>query len=187
MLGLRFRESALLNCSDEAREGILDLSDRLRNICFVQGLVSDRIQTIVRSRNYRNFDEIAETALVEETAITSKQDRYRAEGRALPRCGSCEKVGHSSNKCFAREKREARLNSVVTNAPENSSGITCFRCREKGHLARHCRKPPGKGENYGSRKWLGNDVRRPDSSRPTVSSTQQAAQIRNVVTILPWN
>jgi hypothetical protein len=66
-LGSQFREAALLNCSDGAREGILDLSDRLRNICVVQGLVSDRIQTIVRSRKYRNFDEIAETALVEVT------------------------------------------------------------------------------------------------------------------------
>jgi hypothetical protein len=32
---------------------------------------------IVRSRNYRDFDEIAETALMEESAIVSKQDRYR--------------------------------------------------------------------------------------------------------------
>jgi hypothetical protein len=69
-LGSHFRESALLDCSEGAKEGILDLADRLRNICFVQGLASDRIQTIVRSRNYRNFDEIAETALVEESAIT---------------------------------------------------------------------------------------------------------------------
>jgi hypothetical protein len=87
MLGSQFRESALLNCSDGAQEGILDLSDRLRNICFVQGLASDCIQTIVRSRNYRNFDEIAETALVEESAITSEHERYRAEGSTLPRCG----------------------------------------------------------------------------------------------------
>ena len=78
-LGSQFREAALLNCSEGAREGILDLSDRLRNVCFVQGLASDRIQTIVRSRNYQNFDEIAETALVEESAITSKQERYRSE------------------------------------------------------------------------------------------------------------
>jgi len=48
-LGSQFREAALLNSSEGARESILDLSDRLRNICFVQGLASDRIQTIVRS------------------------------------------------------------------------------------------------------------------------------------------
>jgi hypothetical protein len=81
-------ESALLNSSDGAREGMLHLSDRVRNICFVQGLASDRIQTIVRSRNYCDFDEIAETTLVEENAITSKQERYRAAGSTLPRRGS---------------------------------------------------------------------------------------------------
>lgn len=149
----------------------MDLSDRLRNICFVQGLASDHIQIIVRSRNYRNFDEIAETALVEESAITSKQDRYRAERSTFPRCGSCGKADHSSNKCFAREKRETRLNPVVTNTPENGSNITCFRFGEKGQLERHCRKPPRKGENFGSRKSSGNDVRRLESSRPTVYST----------------
>ena len=60
-----------MKCNDGARERILDLADRLRNICFIQGLASDRIQTIVRSRNYQNFDETAETALVEESAIAS--------------------------------------------------------------------------------------------------------------------
>ena len=87
-LGSQFREVALLNCSDGAREGILDLSDRQRNICFIQGLASDRIQTIVRSRNYQNFDEIAETALVEESDITSKQGGNNLEGISAQRCTS---------------------------------------------------------------------------------------------------
>jgi len=51
---------------------ILTLADKLRNICFVQVLYSDRIQTIVRSRNRFSFDDIAETALDEESAIFSK-------------------------------------------------------------------------------------------------------------------
>jgi hypothetical protein len=63
-LGSQFREAPLLNCSYGAREGRPVY--RLRNIYFVQGLASDRIQNIVRSRNYQNFDEIAETVLVEE-------------------------------------------------------------------------------------------------------------------------
>jgi hypothetical protein len=46
-LGSHFHEATLLNCSEGAREGILDLSDRLHNICFIQGLASGRIQTIV--------------------------------------------------------------------------------------------------------------------------------------------
>jgi hypothetical protein len=63
-LGSQFRESALLNCSEGARYRILDLADRLRNICFVQGLTSDGIQTFVRSRTFQNSDKRAETSLV---------------------------------------------------------------------------------------------------------------------------
>jgi hypothetical protein len=61
---------------------------------------------IVRSRNYRNFDKIAETALVEESAIVSKQDRYKSEGGTLPRCSSCGQVGHASSKHYAGEEKE---------------------------------------------------------------------------------
>ena len=42
-LGSQFREAALLNFREGVREGILDMSDRLRNICFIQGLASNRI------------------------------------------------------------------------------------------------------------------------------------------------
>jgi hypothetical protein len=56
ILGSQFREAALLICSEGTREGLLDLSDRLYNICFIQGLASDRIQMIARSRNYQNFE-----------------------------------------------------------------------------------------------------------------------------------
>jgi len=171
-LGSQFREAALLNCSEGAREGILDLSDRLRNICFIQGLASDRIQTIVRSRNYQNFDEIAETALVEESAIASKQERYRAEGVSAYRCSNCGKPGHSSNKCYSRNKGEARLNPVVASGSGAVSHVTCFRCGEKGHIARNCRKPPRRKESDENPRMSGNEVRRPESSRPTVSSTQ---------------
>ena len=113
ILGSQFREAALLNCSEGAREGILDLSDRLRNTCFIQGLASDWIQTIVQRSKYRNFDEIAETALVEESAIASKQERYRAEGAPAYRCSNCGKPGHPSNKCYSRSKRETRVNPIV--------------------------------------------------------------------------
>lgn len=52
-LGSKFRESALQDCTKEERAGILTLADKLRKICFIQGLCSDRIQTIVRSRKFR--------------------------------------------------------------------------------------------------------------------------------------
>jgi hypothetical protein len=64
-LGLKFREATLQNCEQDERASILTLADKLRNICFVQGLYSDRIQTIVRSRNHSSFDDIAETTLEE--------------------------------------------------------------------------------------------------------------------------
>ena len=60
------------DCKQDERAGILTLADKLRNICFVQGLYSDRIQTTVRSRDHSIFDDIAETALEEESAIFSK-------------------------------------------------------------------------------------------------------------------
>jgi hypothetical protein len=171
-LGAQFREAALLNCKEGAREGILDLADRLRNICFIQGLASDRIQTIVRSRNYQNFDEIAETALVEESAIASRVDRHRLEGTSTQRCGNCGKLGHVSNKCYARSKAEARMSPVTLNGSGTASQITCFRCGEKGHVARNCRKPPRRREGSEPFKMSGNELRRTERSRPTVAFTQ---------------
>ena len=40
-LGSKFREAALQDCEQDERVGILTLADKLRNICFVQGLYSD--------------------------------------------------------------------------------------------------------------------------------------------------
>ena len=162
LLGWQFEEAALLNCSEGAREGILDLSDRLQNICFVQGLGSNRIQTIMRSRNYGNFDEIVETSLVEESAITSRQDRYKTEGGVPLKCGVCGKTGHSSSKCFAREKRQARVNPIVANSASGASTLTCFQCGEKGHIAQHCRKPPRKRFNRGDGRLPRNVGQLPD-------------------------
>ena len=72
------------------------LADTLSNICFVQGIFSDRIQTIVRSSNGSTFDGIAETALEEESAIFSTNDQYiqgASSGRLV--CHNCGKSGHS--------------------------------------------------------------------------------------------
>ena len=50
------------------------------------------------------------------------------------------------------------------------SHLTCFRCGEKGHLARNCKKPPHRRETSDSRRTPGNESRRTESSRPTVAS-----------------
>jgi hypothetical protein len=182
ILGSQFREEALLNCSEGAREGILDLSSRLRNICFVRGLASDRNQTIVRSRNYGNFYETAGTAIVEESAIASRQDRYKVEGNVPPKCSSCGKIGHTSSKCYARGKKEVRVNLVIANGTNSIKNATRFRCRERGHIARKCRKPPRKMEGCNGQHSSGNDTRLSEGSRPTVSTQQGALARKTVIT-----
>ena len=147
-------------------------ADRLHNICFIQGLASDRIQTIVRSCNYQNFDEIAEMALVEESAIASRLDRYWLEGTSTPKCDNCGKLGHASNQCYRRSKAEARVNPVALGGPGATNQITCFRCGEKGHVARNCWKSLQRREGSEPPKRLGNESRWTERSRRTVASTQ---------------
>jgi hypothetical protein len=69
------------------------------------------------------------------------QNRTGIGQKWAPRCGSCGKVGHSSNKNCRREKIEARVKPVVTYTPESNSAVTCFRSREKSNFVRQCRKP----------------------------------------------
>jgi hypothetical protein len=134
-LGSKFREAALKDCTQAERAGILTLSDRLRNICFTQGLQSDRIQTIVRSRNQDDFDEIAETALEEESAIFSKNERHKGAEKYNVQCTNCKRMGHTSNKCYLKIRPYSyfKTNSQVRE-------ITCWNC------SKFCRKPRKTGE-----------------------------------------
>jgi len=107
-LGSKFRDAALHDCEQDERAGILTLADKLRNICFVQGLYSDRIQTIVRSRNYSSFEDIAETSLEEESTKFSKNERNRSSTTNMdgPRCSNCNKIGHIASRCYLKDKRD---------------------------------------------------------------------------------
>jgi hypothetical protein len=141
-LGSKFREAALQDCEQDERAGILTLADKLRNICLVQGLYSDRIQTIVRSRNYSSFDDIAETALEEESAIFSKNERYKnnnvtSEG---PKCSNCNKLGHVASRCYLKDRRVNQL-MVRNENREKNSDITCYNCQGRGHTARYVGNP----------------------------------------------
>jgi hypothetical protein len=173
-LGSKFRESALTDCTVEERPGILTLSDRLRNICFVQGLVSDRIQTIVRSRNQDDFDEIAETALEEESAINSKLERYKVpDGKSPIQCSNCKKLGHSSSRCYLKGKVENRINQYsIKRRPIKE--IVCYNCGMKGHVAKDCRNQKGRKPNYKeTEKGIsGNGDRLPAHSQQTTSTVQ---------------
>jgi hypothetical protein len=139
ILGSRFREAALQDCEQDERAGILTLSYRLRNICFVQGLCSDRIQAIVRSRNHDNFDEIAETALEEESAIISKNERYKSQDMSIGnlKCNNCGKGNHVTSRCFLKGNKDVRDNqfSARHESQRPSRNIECFNCSEKGHVA----------------------------------------------------
>jgi len=95
-LGSQFREAALLNCREGAREGILGMSDRLRNICVIHGLASDRIQTKVRSRNFKKFRRDSRDCPGGRERHIVQQERYRAEGASEFRCSNCGKLSHSS-------------------------------------------------------------------------------------------
>jgi hypothetical protein len=183
-LGSKFREAALQDCEQDERAGILTLADKLRNICFVQGLYSDRIQTIVRSRNHSSFDEIAETALEEESAIFSKNERYKSNNAAVdgPRCSNCNKLGHVASRCYSRDRKDTRVNQLAVRSDNREKGgeLICYNCQGRGHMARNCRKPkryfdrPGlHKERTGGSMRPGNESRPSESgSRPTVQSTQ---------------
>lgn len=172
-LGSKFREVALMDCAEEERAGILTLSDKLRNICFVQGLLSDRIQTIVRSRNHDHFDDIAETALEEESAIISKAERYKAPDSNPVQCTVCKKSGHTSNRCFSKLKRENRVNQFSARRQPQQKEFICFNCGEKGHISRNCRKPrKSSGQGNQRSEMSGNEKGPLARSRQTVSTLQ---------------
>jgi hypothetical protein len=78
----------------------------LRNICFIQGLYLDRIQTTAHSRNNENFDDIAETALEGESAIVSKQERYRGEIGTAIKCGNFGKRDMQPKPVSKKETRK---------------------------------------------------------------------------------
>jgi hypothetical protein len=173
-LGSKFREAALTHCTDEERAGILTLSDRLRNICFMQGLYSDRIQTIVRSRNHDDFDEIAETALEEESAIVSKLERYRGQDSSSVQCTICKKVGHISSKCFSKTKRENRVSQFSVKKKSQIREVICFACGEKGHFAKECKNSRRRrsGQENQRSETMGNGDGLSARSRQTVSTMQ---------------
>ncbi|PSN52276.1 hypothetical protein C0J52_08311 [Blattella germanica] len=133
-LSSEFREAALQDALDNEIDGMLKLSEKLRDIRFVQGLFSDRIQTIVRSRNHATFDRIAELALEEESAILSKGEKSStvdSRPNRIEKCLECGRLGHKADRCF--RKKENRVNQVSLGQKNDNmrKEITCFNCGMK--------------------------------------------------------
>jgi hypothetical protein len=94
-------QNSLQDCEDGKRVGIVALAGKLSNICCVQGILSGRIQTIFCSRNGHSFDEMAEIPLEAESAIFSKNERYR-QGTVIGKlmCTNCWKRRYVVEKCY---------------------------------------------------------------------------------------
>jgi hypothetical protein len=81
---------------------------------FWAGIYSDRIQTIVRSRNHSSFDDVAETAVEEESAFFSKNERYKNGCVAVdgPKCSNYNKLGHVASRCYLKDRKDTRVNQL---------------------------------------------------------------------------
>ena len=92
------REAARRVCKPEIH-GAVGLIGHLGKACFIQGLSSERIQTIVRSRGESiALSQAVELSLEEECAIFSNQEKSMAAGHII-RCTNCNRIGHTAGKC----------------------------------------------------------------------------------------
>jgi hypothetical protein len=113
-LGTKFREAALQDCEQDERASILTLANKLRNIRFVQGLYSGRIQTIVRSRNHSSFDDSPKGTGRGESNLFQKMKGtrvvmplYMVQDAVI-----ANKLGHVSSRCYSRDRKDKRVNQL---------------------------------------------------------------------------
>ena len=82
----------------------------------------------MRSRNYQNFDAIAETALEEESAIASQQERYRAEGASVYSC-SIARSQRDGTRAETRRGPSAKRTSPFKSPGGGVSSVDCWQPR----------------------------------------------------------
>jgi hypothetical protein len=130
-------------CKEEEIKGAVGLINHLGKARFIQGLLNERIQTIVRSRRESILlSQAIEISLEEEGAILSVREKYGAVGPFL-RCHKCNKLGHTANKCRSSEKfphNRARELNEFTEVTEVTELMSCSACGRDGHVAKNCRQ-----------------------------------------------
>jgi len=149
------REAARRVCRSEEILGAIGLINHLGKACFIQGLYSERIQTIVRSRGESILlSQAIEISLEEESAILSVKERSPSGANGPPlRCNKCNKLGHTANRCLTSERFPA---------PNVRAVMSCFNCGREGHIARDCRRKPtfktGVGRDTRCENGVGRDT-----------------------------
>ena len=138
----------------------------------------------MKSRNHSSFDDIAGNALEKESAVFSKNERYKSSNGNSegPKFSNRNKLGHVDSRRYLKDRKGTRVNqlSVRNENRERNNDISCYNCQGRGHMAKHCRKPKKRlkrrgliKERIGSNSHSGNEFRPSESnSRPTVQSTQ---------------
>ena len=107
----RVREGAMLACNDAQKPGIEFFLEYMTKLCFINGLINDKIQMIVKSRNLQNFNEIAEIALSEESAMLSRLGKFKNSNEEV--CKICKKPGHIGAKCYFKKNNETKALHVT--------------------------------------------------------------------------
>ena len=81
----------------------------------------------MRSRKHSSFDDIAETALEEESAIFLKNEWYKSSNANSegPKCSNCNKLGHVASRCYLKDRKDTRFNELTVGNEnrEKNSGI----------------------------------------------------------------
>ena len=128
------REAARRICRPEEILGAVGLICHLGKACFVQGLNSERIQTIVRSRGESiSLSQAVEISLEEECALLSIKEKSSTAAGNIFRCTICNRVGHTAEKCASK----AGLPAANARADKRvMSVMSCYNCGRSGHIAR---------------------------------------------------